>query len=141
MAIRDAFPHIGDASFTVDVNRQCADYNEVFKVAMQAGGKQFLLDMLSADAVPPPTPTEKSSVLDQIKASSENKSVQVTVNMGDAILLFDDFIVKCSMMDEEYLNDPDYHADCDFAAKRYDQDKAAQKDAPEKLKNKGGSEL
>jgi len=68
---KDAFPHIGDASYFVKAERQCADYNEAFKVAMEAGGKKFLLDMFSADAVPPPVPTEKPSVMEQIKMSRE----------------------------------------------------------------------
>lgn len=66
-----AFPHIGEASFTVKAERQCKDYNEAFAAAMEAGGKKFLLDMFSADAVPPPAPAEKPSVTDQIKAARQ----------------------------------------------------------------------
>lgn len=78
----DAFPHIGEASFTVKAERQCKDYNEAFAAAMEAGGKQFLLDMFSADVVPPPAPTEKPSVTERIRAarqapqSSRDRDVQ-----------------------------------------------------------------
>lgn len=79
----DAFPHIGEASFTVKAERQCKDYNEAFAAAMEAGGKKFLLNMFSTDAVPPPgmlgraasaacdqpAPAEKPSVTEQIKAA------------------------------------------------------------------------
>lgn len=66
-----AFPHIGEALFHVKAERQCVDYNEAFAAAMSAGGKQFLLDMFSPDAVPPPAPTEKPSVMDQIKTARQ----------------------------------------------------------------------
>jgi hypothetical protein len=66
-----AFPHIGEALFTVEAERRCKDYNEAFAPAMQAGGKQFVLDMFSPDAVPPPAIGEKPSVPEQIKASRE----------------------------------------------------------------------
>ena len=42
-----AIPHIGEAFFEPVVQRQCKDYSEAYKIAMEAGGKQFLLDMLS----------------------------------------------------------------------------------------------
>lgn len=60
----DAFPHIGEASFTVRVDRQCKDYSEAFKVAMEAGGKQFLVDMFSGQ---PAAPVVQPSVLRQIE--------------------------------------------------------------------------
>lgn len=63
-----AFPHIGEALFTVEAKRQCRDFNEAFGLAMNAGGKKFLMDMFSADAVPPPVPADKTSVIDTIKA-------------------------------------------------------------------------
>lgn len=78
----DAFPHIGEASFTVKAERQCKDYNEAFAAAMETGGKRFFLDMFSADVVPPPVPAERPSVTEQIKAarqapqSSRNKDAQ-----------------------------------------------------------------
>lgn len=59
----DAFPHIGKAFFTVEVKRQCKDYNEAFTIAMEAGGKKFLLDMFSPDFVPTPAADEKPSRL------------------------------------------------------------------------------
>lgn len=64
-----AFPHIGEAFFTVKATRQCKDYNEAFTVAMEAGGKKFLLDMFSGDAVKPPVVDEQPSVLEKIKDS------------------------------------------------------------------------
>lgn len=161
---KDAFPHIGDASLYVEVKRQCADYNEAFTLAMQAGGKQFMLDMFSADYVPPPAPTEKPSVINQIKVSRETQTAP-----RDKLLSFDDFIKKCRMMDEacrqwcdfideaperrdgvsftefyediclqkydEYLNDPSYRDDCNLAAESYDQKKAAKKDVPGNIKS------
>jgi len=68
---KDAFPHIGDASFFVKTEQQCKDFNEAFTLAMGAGGKKFLLDMFSSDVVPPPVPAEKPSVMEQIKAAHE----------------------------------------------------------------------
>jgi|GEM_PF-902481 len=93
----DAFPHIGEASFTVRVNRQCKDYNEAFAEAMEAGGKKFLLDMFSADVVKPPDVEAKPSVIGQIKAARETHNM----SKGDEdILSFDDFVTKCRMLDE-----------------------------------------
>ena len=85
-----AIPHIGEACFKVSVQRQCADYNEAFKLVCQAGGKKFLTDMFSqnppelpprpetlkrpkplcADAQPNPNippKREKTSVLQQLR--------------------------------------------------------------------------
>lgn len=64
----NAFPHIGEASFTVKAQRQYKDYNEAFAAATEVGGKRFLLDMFSADVVPPPIPAGKPSVTERIKA-------------------------------------------------------------------------
>jgi hypothetical protein len=64
----DAFPHIGDAVFNPKVTRQCKDYNEAFTVAMESGGKKFLIDMFSSG---PDTPLleEKPSVLERIRSA------------------------------------------------------------------------
>lgn len=40
-----AIPHIGDAMFQVLAEKQTKDFNEAFAVAMNWGGKQFLVDM------------------------------------------------------------------------------------------------
>jgi len=42
-----AIPHIGEAFFKPVVQRQCKDFNEAYTTAMEAGGKQFLIDMLT----------------------------------------------------------------------------------------------
>lgn len=42
-----AIPHIGEAFFAPVVQQQCRDFNEAYTVAMEAGGKQFILDMLT----------------------------------------------------------------------------------------------
>lgn len=42
-----AIPHIGEAFFEPVARRQCKDFNEAYKIAMEAGGKQFLMDMLT----------------------------------------------------------------------------------------------
>ena len=55
-----AIPHIGEAFFKPVVERQCKDYNEAYTLAMEAGGKQFLIDMLSQpDIITPDEPEEK----------------------------------------------------------------------------------
>ena len=47
-----AIPHSGEAFFKPVVQRQCKDYNEAYTTAMEAGGKQFLIDMLSQPITP-----------------------------------------------------------------------------------------
>ena len=42
-----AIPHIGEAFFKPVVQRQCKDFNEAYTTVMEAGGKQFLIDMLT----------------------------------------------------------------------------------------------
>lgn len=42
-----AISHIGEAVFEPVVQRQCKDFNEAYTMAMEAGGKQFLIDMLT----------------------------------------------------------------------------------------------
>jgi len=54
-----AIPHIGEAFFEPVVQRQCKDFNEAYTTAMEAGGKQFLIDMLTQpDIIMPPEDTE-----------------------------------------------------------------------------------
>ena len=52
-----AIPHVGEAFFKPAVQRQCKDFNEAYTTAMVAGGKQFLIDMLSQPDIK--TPDEK----------------------------------------------------------------------------------
>ena len=47
-----AIPHIGEAFFEPVAQRQCKDFNEAYTVAMEAGGKQFILDMLTQPDIP-----------------------------------------------------------------------------------------
>lgn len=42
-----AIPHISEAFFMPVVQRQCRDFNEAYSMAMEAGGKRFLIDMLT----------------------------------------------------------------------------------------------
>lgn len=95
-----AFPHIGEACFNVKAQRQCKGYSEAFAAAMEAGGKQFLLDMFSADVVPPPAPAEKPSVVNRIKASREPHRAPIDSEPRDTTLAFEDFVQKCRMLDE-----------------------------------------
>jgi len=45
-----AVPHIGEAFFQVAHTKQCADYNDAFKTALEkVGGKKLLVDMFSAE--------------------------------------------------------------------------------------------
>jgi hypothetical protein len=44
---KGAIPHIGEAAFTPQIEKQYADFNAAYTAALEAGGKQFLLDMLS----------------------------------------------------------------------------------------------
>lgn len=46
-----ALPHIGEAFYTVELQKQCTDYNEAFQMACQLGGKKFLMDMFTADQI------------------------------------------------------------------------------------------
>ncbi len=59
---KGAIPHIGEAFFQPDVVKQYNNYSQALTAAMEAGGKQFLVDMLSAG---------KSSVIDQLSAAHE----------------------------------------------------------------------
>jgi hypothetical protein len=65
-----AVPHIGEAMFTVAVVRQFSSFSEAYKAAMEAGGKQFLVDMFSGSDPQPlvkvtgkDTPEDKPSVM------------------------------------------------------------------------------
>ena len=45
-----AFPHIGEAMFTVFATKHCKDYNEAFEIALtNVGGKKFLVDLFSQE--------------------------------------------------------------------------------------------
>jgi hypothetical protein len=46
-----AVPHIGEAMFMPQIEKQYADFNAAYTAALEAGGKQFLLDMLTTSAV------------------------------------------------------------------------------------------
>jgi hypothetical protein len=63
-----AYPHIGEASFIPKVTRKCVDYSEAFAVAMEAGGKKFLMDMFSGGSENPQR-EERPSVIGQIRAA------------------------------------------------------------------------
>lgn len=65
-----AIPHIGEAFFTVDARRQCADFNEAFETMLRAGGKRFLVDMFSGDTPVIPK-IEPPSVMEQIKGARQ----------------------------------------------------------------------
>ena len=67
-----AIPHIGEAIFTSVVNKQFSSFNDAYTAAMEAGGKQFLVDMFSGSERQPlikmvGAPEEKPSVLKQIR--------------------------------------------------------------------------
>jgi len=45
-----AIPHIGEAVFETAYTKQCADYSEAFKTALEkVGGKKLLVDIFSPD--------------------------------------------------------------------------------------------
>ena len=68
-----AFPHIGEAMFKPVVEKQFANYSDAYTRAMEAGGKQFLIDMFSGSERQPLIKmvsigeAEKQSVLKQIR--------------------------------------------------------------------------
>ena len=69
-----AIPHIGEAFFKPAVTKQFDTYNEAYTRAMEAGGKQFMVDMFSGSEPQPlvhivgsDTAEEKPSVLKQIR--------------------------------------------------------------------------
>ena len=68
-----AIPHIGEAFFKPAVTKQFDTYSEAYTWAMEAGGKQFLVDMFSGSEPQPLYQTkrgadmEKPSVLKHIR--------------------------------------------------------------------------
>ena len=72
-----AIPHIGEAFFKPAVAKQFDTYSEAYTRAMEAGGKQFLVDMFSGGERQPLHETmrgaadEKPSVMDEIKAAQK----------------------------------------------------------------------
>jgi len=93
-----AIPHIGEAMFTPVVTKQFPSFNEAYTAAMEAGGKQFLVDMFSGSEPQPlyqtkrGVPEEKPSVLKQIRDAQnappprKDKSASPRKNKGhDAI--------------------------------------------------------
>jgi len=47
-----ALPHIGEAFFTVKVQKKYPDFNDAFQTACQIGGKKFMMDFFSSDQIP-----------------------------------------------------------------------------------------
>ena len=70
---KGAVPHIGEAMFTPVVTKQFTSFNKAYTSAMEAGGKQFLVDMFSGSEPQPlyqtkrGAPEERPSVLKQIR--------------------------------------------------------------------------
>jgi hypothetical protein len=67
-----AFPHIGEATFQTVVEKQFGNYSEAYTAAMEAGGKQFLVDMFSGSETQPLVRVaveDRASVLKQIQES------------------------------------------------------------------------
>lgn len=71
-----AFPHIGEAFFTVQAKRQCKDFDEAFKTAVIVGGKKFLADMFSSGEPVLPSSNKKPSILNGIKETQQTVRVQ-----------------------------------------------------------------
>jgi hypothetical protein len=77
-----AIPHIGEATFQAQVTKQYPNFSEAYKAAMEAGGKQFMIDMFSGNEHQPLVQVrsrngaaEKPSVLQEIReARSAPKS-------------------------------------------------------------------
>lgn len=53
-----AAPHIGEALFTQKAEHQYASFSEASQAALEFGGIQFLVDMLSSDQMPQLPPGE-----------------------------------------------------------------------------------
>jgi len=73
-----AIPHIGEAMFTVAAVRQFNSFSEAYKAAMEAGGKQFMVDMFSGNERQPlvevtgkDSSDEKPSVMKQIREAKK----------------------------------------------------------------------
>jgi hypothetical protein len=73
-----AIPHIGEAMFTRQIEKQYADFNAAYTAALEAGGKQFLLDMLTASATEflPKDEPEETVDWDQVYVSPDFQSDQ-----------------------------------------------------------------
>jgi hypothetical protein len=76
-----AFPHIGEAMFKAAVTKQFDNYNDAYTRAMEAGGKQFLVDMFSGSEFQPMvkmhgTPDVKPSVIKQIRNAQNTPKQQ-----------------------------------------------------------------
>jgi hypothetical protein len=52
-----AIPHIGEATFAQQIEKRYADFNTAYTAALEAGGKQFLLDILTPPTIEPPQGT------------------------------------------------------------------------------------
>jgi len=73
----DAFPHIGDAFFIPAVVKQFDNFSDALTAAMEAGGKQFLVDMFSGGERQPLFKTAgKPSVIEEIKAAQKAQKEQ-----------------------------------------------------------------
>jgi hypothetical protein len=48
-----AIPHIGKATFSEQIEKQYADFNAAYTAMLEAGDKQFLVDMLTAQEITP----------------------------------------------------------------------------------------
>ncbi|MDO4562511.1 MAG: hypothetical protein Q4C12_01620 [Clostridia bacterium] len=58
---KDAFPHIGEATFIPKAEHQYDSYSKAFEAACKLGGVQFLADMFSNVQIPQePIPTDES---------------------------------------------------------------------------------
>ena len=73
-----AVPHIGEATFKPAVIKQFPSFSESYKAAMEAGGKQFMVDMFSGDEPQPlkkvtgrSEPEERPSVLKEIREAQK----------------------------------------------------------------------
>ena len=69
-----AFPHIGEAMFKPVVTKEFPSFSEAYKTAMEAGGKQFMVDMFSGSEPQPlikmagrSAQGEKPSVMEKIR--------------------------------------------------------------------------
>ena len=61
-----ALPNIGEAFFTVKVQRKYPLYNNAFQTACKIGGKKFLIDLFSSDQIPQDASQIDSSQMDDL---------------------------------------------------------------------------
>jgi len=68
-----AFPHIGEATFMPVVTKEYDSYSAAFQAAMEAGGKQFMVDMLSGSESPSPAApkADKPSLRETLAANAQ----------------------------------------------------------------------